>query len=115
MTSHKDMPAGIASAMLAGALWGLVFLAPTLTSDFSAFEASAGRYLAYGAMAGALIVPRWASLRTKLKPADWRSLVWLSLAGNIVYYVFLAAAVQLSGPAPAALIVGLLPVAISLI
>jgi drug/metabolite transporter (DMT)-like permease len=109
------MLAGIASAMLAGALWGLVFLAPTLTPDFSAFEISAGRYLAYGAVAGALIAPRWRSLRTKLKPADWRALAWLSLAGNIVYYVFLATAVQLSGPAPAALIVGLLPVAISLI
>jgi len=115
MISQRDMLAGIASAMLAGALWGLVFLAPTLTPDFSAFEISAGRYLAYGVVAGALIAPRWRGLCAKLKPGDWWALAWLSLAGNIVYYVFLATAVQLSGPAPAALIVGLLPVAISLI
>jgi drug/metabolite transporter (DMT)-like permease len=106
---------GIGFGVLAGALWGLVFLAPNLTPDFSAFEISAGRYLAYGAMALALIAPRWPALRAKLAHDDWLALAWLSLAGNIVYYIFLATAVQLAGPAPAALIVGLLPVAISLI
>ncbi len=66
-------------------------------------------------MALALIAPRWRVVRAKLTRADWWALVWLSLAGNIVYYIFLATAVQMAGPAPAALIVGLLPVAISLI
>jgi drug/metabolite transporter (DMT)-like permease len=106
---------GIGAGVLAGALWGLVFLAPNLTPDFSALEISAGRYLAYGAMALTLIAPRWRAVRAKLTRADWMALVWLSLAGNIVYYIFLATAVQMAGPAPAALIVGLLPVAISLI
>jgi drug/metabolite transporter (DMT)-like permease len=106
---------GIGFGVLAGALWGLVFLAPNLTPDFTAFEISAGRYLAYGAMAVALIAPRWNALKGKLTRDDWLALTWLSLAGNIVYYIFLATAVQLAGPAPAALIVGLLPVAISLI
>ena len=106
---------GIGCGVLAGALWGLVFLAPNLTPDFTAFEISAGRYLAYGAMALALVAPRWSALRTKLTRDDWLALAWLSLAGNIVYYIFLATAVQMAGPAPAALIVGLLPVVISLI
>ena len=112
---NRQMLIGVGCGVLAGALWGLVFLAPNLTPDFSPLEISAARYLAYGVMASALIAPRWRTLRPKLKRDDWRALVWLSLAGNIVYYVFLASAVQLSGPAPAALIVGLLPVVISLI
>ncbi len=33
---------GIGFGVLAGALWGLVFLAPNLTPDFSAVEISAG-------------------------------------------------------------------------
>ena len=111
----RDHLLGIGFGVLAGALWGLVFLAPNLTPDFSAFEISAGRYLAYGVMALALIAPRWRALRAKLTRDDWLALAWLSLAGNIIYYIFLATAVQLAGPAPAALIVGLLPVAISLI
>lgn len=106
---------GIGFGVLAGALWGLVFLAPALTPEFNAFQVSAARYLAYGVMALFLIAPRWTSLKAKLTRADWIALAWLSLAGNIVYYVFLATAVQLAGAAPAALIVGLLPVVISLI
>lgn len=112
---NQRMAVGVGFGALAGALWGLVFLAPNLTPGFSPFEISAGRYLAYGVMAAALIAPRWNVVRSRLSRADWLALVWLSLAGNIVYYVFLAGAVQLSGPAPAALIVGLLPVVISLI
>lgn len=106
---------GIGFGVLAGALWGLVFLAPALTPEFNALQVSAARYLAYGAMALVLIAPRWKSLKAKLTRADWLALMWLSLAGNIVYYVFLATAVQMAGSAPAALIVGLLPVVISLI
>lgn len=111
----RDHLLGIGCGVLAGALWGLVFLAPNLTPDFTAFEVSAGRYLAYGVMALALIAPRWRALQAKLTRDDWLALAWLSLAGNIVYYIFLATAVQMAGPAPAALIVGLLPVVISLI
>jgi drug/metabolite transporter (DMT)-like permease len=37
----------------------------------------------------------------------------LSLLGNIVYYIFLACAVQMAGGAAASLIVGLLPVAVT--
>ena len=48
---------GIGFGVLAGALWGLVFLAPALTPEFNAFEVSAARYLAYGAMALVLIAP----------------------------------------------------------
>jgi drug/metabolite transporter (DMT)-like permease len=45
---------------------------------------------------------------------DWRTLAWLSFAGNIIYYVFLANAVQLGGVAMTSLIIGLLPVTVTL-
>jgi drug/metabolite transporter (DMT)-like permease len=41
--------------------------------------------------------------------------VWLSLLGNVVYYVFLASAVQLGGMAMTSLVIGFLPVAVSII
>jgi drug/metabolite transporter (DMT)-like permease len=74
-----------------------------------------GRYLAYGLMALALAVPRWRSLTTRLTRPDWFALVWLGLAGNVIYYIFLAAAVRMAGPAPASFIVGLLPVVITIV
>jgi drug/metabolite transporter (DMT)-like permease len=51
----------------------------------------------------------------RLTLADWRDLAGLSLLGNIVYYVGLAVSVQIAGVAPASLIIGLLPVTITLV
>lgn len=41
---------GILCGMGAGALWGLVFLAPELVRAFGPLELTLGRYLSYGAM-----------------------------------------------------------------
>ncbi|HVW72901.1 MAG TPA: DMT family transporter [Rhizomicrobium sp.] len=111
---HSRIP-GIACGIAAGALWGAVFIAPKLTPGFSALQLSAGRYLAYGVIALALAASRWRALVGGLKRGDWTALAWLGLAGNIVYYIFLANAVRLAGAAPASFIVGLLPVVITII
>jgi drug/metabolite transporter (DMT)-like permease len=105
---------GIGAGILAGALWGLVFLTPELTRGFQPIQLSAGRYLAYGLVAAALLAPTWRKLAPTLSWRDWRTLAWLSLAGNIIYYVFLANAVQLGGVAMTSLIIGLLPVTVTL-
>jgi drug/metabolite transporter (DMT)-like permease len=111
----RDQWLGIGSGLLAGALWGLVFIAPGLTTDFTATQIAAARYLAYGIIAVPLLAPGWRPLSRKLTRADWLALSWLGLTGNIAYYIFLATAVHLAGPAPTALIIGLLPVVITLI
>ncbi|MCS0587807.1 DMT family transporter [Massilia norwichensis] len=105
---------GIGASILAGAFWGLVFLTPELTRGFSPLQLSAGRYLAYGLVAAVLLAPSWRRVRPMLGWRDWRTLAWLSFAGNIIYYVFLANAVQLGGVAMTSLIIGLLPVTVTL-
>lgn len=106
---------GIAFGAIAGSLWGLVFLAPELARDFSPLQLAAGRYVAYGVVAVALIVPRWRALVATLGRADWRALVVLSLLGNIVYYLLLASAVQMGGMAMTSLVIGFLPVAVTVV
>lgn len=108
------MGVGLANGVAAGALWGVVFLAPAMLSRFSAVQLSAGRYLVYGLIAVVLLAPRWRELRTRIGMAEWRGLLWLSLAGNLVYFVLLANAVQWAGGAAASLIVGLIPVVVTL-
>lgn len=105
---------GIGAGIAAGAFWGLVFLAPELAPGFSPLQLSAGRYLAYGLVAALLVARAWPRLRRRLTPADWRGLAWLSLAGNIVYYLFLAQAVQLGGVAMTSIVIGLLPITVTL-
>lgn len=106
---------GVACGAGAGALWGLVFLAPELVRDFSPLQLSIGRYLCYGALAVLLLAPRWHALVCRLSRSHWMSLAWLALAGNIVYYILLASAVQMGGIAMTSLVIGFLPVAVTVI
>ena len=112
--STHNTQLGIGAGITAGAFWGLVFLAPELVPGFSALQLSAGRYLAYGLVAAILIARAWPRLRQRLGRAEWRSLAWLSLSGNIVYYLFLAQAVQLGGVAMTSIVIGLLPISVTL-
>lgn len=106
---------GIGAGIGAGALWGLVFLAPELVPGFSPLQLSAGRYLAYGLIALVLIMPAWRRLWRSLDWRAWRALLALSVSGNIVYYMFLANAVQRGGVAMASIVIGLLPIAVTLV
>ena len=111
---NRSIGWGIANGIAAGALWGVVFLAPAMLASFRADQLSAGRYLVYGLIAVVLLAPRWRQLRGRLGMAEWRGLLWLSLAGNLVYFLLLATAVQWAGGAAASLIVGLIPVVVTL-
>lgn len=106
---------GIVCGAAAGALWGLVFLAPELARAFSPLELTIGRYLAYGAISAILIAPRWRALAARLGRREWIALGWLALAGNTIYYIFLSSAVQMGGIAMTSLVIGFLPVAVTII
>jgi drug/metabolite transporter (DMT)-like permease len=77
-------------------------------------EMAVGRYTAYGAMALGLMLPRLGSLLRRLDRADYLALLRHALAGNIVYYMLLAMGVKLAGVAPTSLIIGVLPIAVTL-
>ncbi len=107
--------AGIFCGMGAGALWGLVFLAPEIVPGFSPLEQAIGRYLAYGLMSVLLVAPRWRAIRPLLTARILWALAWLALAGNLFYYVLLVSAVQMGGIAMTSLVVGFLPVAVTIV
>lgn len=106
---------GVLCGMGAGALWGLVFLAPELVRDFTPLQLAIGRYGAYGLISAALIAPRWRTLVALLSRRDWLDLTWLSFAGNTLYYVLLSTAVQTAGIALTSLVIGFLPVVVTIV
>jgi len=106
---------GVLCGVLAGALWGMVFIVPELLPGFSPVELAVGRYVAYGAISLGLVLPGLAALLRRLTGQDCRALLRQALSGNIVYYIFLALGVQLAGVAPTSLIVGLVPVSVTLL
>lgn len=115
MTDARKTTVGIACGIGAGALWGLVFLVPELARDFGPLHLAAGRYLAYGAIAAVLLAPRWSSTLAHLTRDDWLALTWLSLLGNTLYYVLLASAVQMGGIAMTSLVIGFIPVLVTVV
>lgn len=114
MTS-RNILLGVLCGIGAGALWGAVFLPPKVLPNFSPFELTAGRYLIYGLVSLVLLAPQWRKIRDAVTGTDWATLVRLSLLGNILYYVLIVLAVQLGGVAVASLIVGLIPVTVTLV
>ena len=106
---------GVVAGMGAGALWGLVFLAPELARAFTPLQLAVGRYLAYGLLSLSMAWPQRRSLLAGLDRRAWVTLAWLGLAGNTLYYVLLSTAVQAGGIALASLVIGFLPVAVTIV
>ena len=68
----------------------------------------------YGIVSLAAALPMARSLVARLTREDLVALVKLALVGNLLYYMLLATAVQMVGVAPSSLIVGILPVTVTL-
>jgi drug/metabolite transporter (DMT)-like permease len=104
---------GTLFALAAGLMWGLVFVAPLWLPEYPAALQSFGRYLAFGLIALPLAWLDRARLAT-LTRADWIEAGKLALVGNIVYYLFLASAIQRAGAPLPTMIIGTLPVVIAI-
>ena len=103
------MISGVLYALLAGLMWGLIFVGPLLVPEYPAVLQSMGRYLALGLIALPLAWLGRARLR-QLARKDWWTALGLTLMGNLIYYVCLASAIQRTGAPVSTMIIGTLPV-----
>ncbi len=109
------MNAGVLYAILACAGWGFAFVGPMILGAWPATAVAAGRYIAYGLWS--LIALGVVRARSGPQPFDarkWRDAMLLTLAGNLLYYVLLSEALKRSGVFLPTLIIGLLPVTVSM-
>ncbi|MBR0799599.1 DMT family transporter [Bradyrhizobium jicamae] len=114
MKHGSTQAAGIAYGAAAGAFWGVAFLGPAMVADFASLQLAVSRYLIFGAVSAALILPRWSGIAGRLGRSDCITLAWLGLVGNTLYYVLMGSAVQLGGIATTSLVIGFLPVAVTI-
>ena len=103
---------GTLFALAAGLMWGLVFAGPQWLPEYPATLQAFGRYIAFGLIALPLA---WMDRRrlAELTRGDWVEAAKLGLVGNIVYYLFLASAIQRAGGPLPTMIIGTLPVVIA--
>jgi len=108
------MLAGILAGLGAGALWGLVFIAPQLAPGLSAVDLVAGRYLFYG-LTSAIVM----AVQAQKRPLPtWRqagAAAGLSVLGFSGYYLLLVFAIRDAGPALPTLMVGTIPLWVMLL
>ena len=104
---------GVGFALLAGMLWGLVFLVPLLLPDYPAALLAMARYLAFGLLCLPLAWLDWGALR-RLTRTDWLTALKLAAVGNLAYYTLLASSIQGTGGPLTTLIIGTLPVLIAI-
>ncbi len=104
---------GILCAVGAGLMWGLVFVVPLLLPDYPGVVLSMGRYIAFGVIA---LVPACVDRKqiAALTGADWRVAFKLALIGNLFYYAALASSIHLADAPLPTMLVGTLPVVISI-
>ncbi|MDP4770925.1 MAG: EamA family transporter, partial [Limnohabitans sp.] len=106
------MLSGILFSLAAGLMWGLVFVGPLMLPDYPAALHTFGRYLAFGLIALPLAFVDRAEIR-RLTRSDWLAALKLAAIGNVLYYLFLASAIQRAGGALPTMIIGTLPVVIA--
>ncbi|EGT0625669.1 MULTISPECIES: DMT family transporter [Citrobacter] len=105
------MISGVLYALLAGLMWGLIFVGPLIVPEYPAVLQSMGRYLALGLIALPIAWLGRVRLR-QLGRKDWLTALTLTMMGNLIYYVCLASAIQRTGAPVSTMIIGTLPVVI---
>jgi len=100
---------GVAAGLAAGALWGLVFVAPRMLANFGMVDVAASRFVVFGVVAAAVTFLRPAALRW---PGLRQALAALALSvlGFTGYYLLLAFAIDAAGVEVPSLIIGTIPV-----
>lgn len=103
---------GVLAGLAAGALWGMVFVAPRMVTDFSSVDITAGRYVACGLFAlVAMGSMAWRSGQARVVPTFRQAQVALGLSvlGYTGYFLLLALAIRDAGSVLPTLIIGTIP------
>jgi drug/metabolite transporter (DMT)-like permease len=108
------MLTGVLAGLGAGALWGLVFVMPRMLGGYSGVDLTAGRFVAYGLLAGLMMV---SGLSVRRWPGLTQAAVALgmSVLGFSGYYLLLVLAIQDAGTEVPTLIIGTIPLWVMLL
>ena len=106
--TDKQVATGIVAGLGAGALWGLVFIAPRMLPGLSPLDLTAGRFASYGALSATLLLLVRQSAWPTVRQAG--SALILSVLGFTGYYLLLVFAIRDAGTAVPSLIIGTIPI-----
>ena len=112
------MLTGILAGLAAGALWGLVFVAPRMVEmgagGYSSIDLTAGRFAVYGVLAALVMLIGMRSRRLPTLRQAWAALV-MSVLGFSGYYLLLVLAIRDAGTEVPSLVIGTIPIWVMLL
>jgi len=112
------MLTGILAGLAAGALWGLVFVAPRMVDmsdgSYSSIDLTAGRFAVYGVLAALVMLIGMRSRRLPTLRQAWAALV-MSVLGFSGYYLLLVLAIRDAGTEVPSLVIGTIPIWVMLL
>ena len=105
---------GIAAGLAAGALWGLVFVAPRMLPGLSSIDLGAGRFISFGLLSAFMMLLVG---QQRVWPTAQQALAALgmSLLGSTGYFLLLVWGIQDAGSEVPALIIGTIPIWVMLL
>ena len=109
-TSHYK---GIAYALGACLIWGLIFIVPQFMKGFTPLEIAIGRYFTYGSISALILMKMYLQGRCRFPAKIWLKAILFSVTCSFGYYTFVVLSVRYSTPAICALIIGITPIAIA--
>lgn len=103
---------GIAFALIACFIWGLIFIIPQFMNSYSSLEIALGRYLFYGCISLLILSKARLQGSCSYPLAVWIKAFGLSLLSG--YYLWVVLAMRFSSPEVCALVLGTSPITIAL-
>ncbi len=110
---HNPQTKAITSGILSGAFWGTPFIAPLILSGYSSIEIAFVRFLFFGIIS-LVCLPRLLLLLRKFTLTDFLQAILICAAGFWLYTIILFFGVKLTNGVISALIIGTLPLTITL-
>jgi drug/metabolite transporter (DMT)-like permease len=104
---------GVAFALGACLVWGLLFVVPQFMTGFSSIEVALGCYLLYGTISTLIFLRKKAKGKCNHSRVIWLKAVYFSLISTIGYYTFVVLALRYSSPVICTLILGTSPITIA--
>lgn len=102
------------AGLAAGALWGLVFVAPALAPGLTSVDLAAGRFASYG-LTALLVMLLARGKRRWPTPSQWGAALGLSVLGFSGYYLLLVLSIRDAGIEVPTLIIGTIPIWVMLL
>lgn len=106
---------GVLYGLAACLVWGTVYVAPLVLSNFPPIFIALVRYAVFGALSLGMVLPSIFNNRLRVAKSDWIQAVMLGIFGNLFYYWLLSEAVVRVGAGIAGAFSSVIPVVATIV